>query len=273
LKKWIVVWALIFPFVSYAGNQLLISDIDDTLKATHVLDRDDLLINGVTVGQSFEGASDLFNIWSSFPGRQVKYVSGVLSDILGSDILAKTSQAFLVKYKFPKGEFFSRPSIFEGLLQYKVETISKILQAEDPSLEIILIGDNGQLDPDVFFEVGAAFPKRKIYSFVHQVYDSPESAPNYSDQIGWLTAADLGVSMFARGWISEQDLSKILVDIRIRFESDNGFESVIPKWVNCRDFWKAYRRPSVKFSDPKNIELTQEIESLYSNRCQAVVRK
>ena len=50
----------------------------------------------------------------------------------------------------------------------------------DPEIIAILVGDNGQLDPDVYHKIAALYPNR-TYTFIHYIYaGADKSQVNYS---------------------------------------------------------------------------------------------
>ncbi|MES2966062.1 MAG: phosphatase domain-containing protein, partial [Bdellovibrionota bacterium] len=225
-----------------AKSFLLISDVDDTIRQTHVLDRSNMSRSGLRTDRPFAGMAALYASWthaSSHPGngsRTVSYVSGAPYKRIQSVTLA-----FLRKNGFPEGDFFGRNSLGSKTHAFKVEKISQLIEANLDS-EVILIGDNGEYDPAVFGEItrraATKHPNLRITSFIRQAYNDQrgeegdlgmEATP---EQIVFASAADLALRFYERRWIGERELGMVLRSVKESW--DAKMSSVFPEWVGCR---------------------------------------
>ena len=71
-------------------------------------------------------------------------------------------------------------------------------------------------------------------------------------QVPFLTAADLALRFFGRGWIDEEDLRAVVGEVRDSFGPEGRGLRAIPGWVRCRGFAEAYVRPDIRI--PVDIE-------------------
>jgi len=138
----------------------IISDIDDTIKHSHVRDRKELLTN--TFLRSFQPIptiSLLYGEWAR-QGAQFHYVSSSPWQL--HDPLAE----FLASEGFPEGSLHLRsfslrnsrllsPFVFRP--ENKARSIRNLL-LQFPRRRFVLIGDSGERDPEIYGEVARRFP-------------------------------------------------------------------------------------------------------------------
>ncbi|MDR0997369.1 MAG: App1 family protein, partial [Zoogloeaceae bacterium] len=139
----------------------VISDIDDTIKDSHVLDRDELLKN------------TFLREYRAVPGMAERYQAlaeqgAVFHYVSASPIqLYPALQAFMDQAGFPRGSFHLRETtswrtIFddkEASNRHKLASIEKVLTAW-PQREFLLFGDDGERDPEIYAEIRAKYPGR-----------------------------------------------------------------------------------------------------------------
>lgn len=253
----------------------LISDIDDTIRRTHVLDRSEMVRNGVRSDLVFAGLSNLYNAWSCAPlaegqafrsclahhslsapdSRWVGYVSAAPGDI---QIFATY---FLVRSGFPAGTFKGRESMGDDKFVFKVDAIKKLI-SDFPGADVVLIGDNGEKDVSVFKEVvrwaSVEKSQTKIFTFVHQVYADRVGEEPSRDQNVYATAADLGLSFHALGWIGDKELQLVFDAVEKALATD--VESVFPEWMDCRSL--VDKRPLASLPLPQSEPLRARAANL-----------
>ncbi len=141
----------------------VISDIDDTIKISHVLNKEKML-TGVFL-EPFRAVPSMAQRYRGWQrrGAVFHYVSGSPWQIYG------TLSRFMKKENFPPGEFKLKKfrikdrsffSFIKGNQKaYKVGAISSIIK-RFPRRRYILVGDSGESDPEVYADVAARFPGR-----------------------------------------------------------------------------------------------------------------
>jgi hypothetical protein len=155
----------------------VISDIDDTIRVSHVRDRGALL-RGTFLEpfQAVDGMAGVFRAWSQC-GAQFHYLSATPWQ------LCVPIAAFVDAHGFPKGSFHLRDfrwkdrTIFNVVAspdRYKLRTIEPLLQRL-PRRRFVLVGDSGQHDPEVFGELARRYPRQVQRIFIRDVGRSTSS--------------------------------------------------------------------------------------------------
>jgi phosphatidate phosphatase APP1 len=150
----------------------IISDIDDTIKISNVLNRKELMNNTFTKEfEPVDGMSELYKIFEK-KGCAFHYVSGSPWHLYPS--ISK----FIIDGQFPLGtmnlKYFrvKYKSLFEFIsadqLAYKLNAI-KIIMNRFPERQFILIGDSGEKDPEVYSEIASQYKGRVKYIFIRDV--------------------------------------------------------------------------------------------------------
>jgi hypothetical protein len=130
----------------------VISDIDDTIKHTNVLDKSEMLNNTLTKPfVDIPGTARLYRSLAAH-GAAFHYVSS------SPWYLAEPLRAFMTRSGFPLGSFHLRTfrftdrsllNLFASSAQTKPPAIKAIL-ADFPKRRFIFIGDSGEADPEIY---------------------------------------------------------------------------------------------------------------------------
>ncbi|MGD8785772.1 MAG: DUF2183 domain-containing protein [Thioalkalispiraceae bacterium] len=149
----------------------VISDIDDTIKDSNVLDKKALLTKTfLREYNSIKGMSTLYQHWHQ-RGYQFHYVSSSPWQ------LYPVLQQFLSDESFPRGSMHLKlirikdESIFNLLAtpaEGKIPTITHLLETY-PQRRFILVGDSGEKDPDIYASIAKKYPNRIIKIYIHDV--------------------------------------------------------------------------------------------------------
>lgn len=149
----------------------VVSDVDDTVKETGVLDRAELVAN--TFRRPFravEGMPALYSLWAA-RGAAFHYVSGSPWQ------LGPALERFFDEAGLPAGSFDLRTmNLTDGTLlsatgspfELKVATIERIL-ARWPRRRFVLVGDAGEADPEVYGELARRHPRQVAAVFIHMI--------------------------------------------------------------------------------------------------------
>jgi len=176
----------------------VISDIDDTIKISHVLDKKELLKK--TFQQAFQpvpGMAERYAAWSALSEQMRFYYVSSSPWQLYPEL-----SSFMDDAGFPKGLFFLKHfrmkdrqffNLFSDPIAYKVDTI-KDLMKRYPKKTFVLIGDAGERDPEVYGEIVKAFPERVLAVYVRDVSrgDKTDSALTqrmttlFGDKVFWM---------------------------------------------------------------------------------------
>jgi phosphatidate phosphatase APP1 len=175
-SDWLTVTAEVEGFTGAGKIRLLereglsvVSDIDDTIKVSEIPAGEKIVLRN-TFLREYVVAEGMLDRYKGFGDVAFHYISGSPWQLF------KLLHAFLIeKNGFPEGTFHMkslRKSIFDlrGFLhdlknfiagkaytkEFKIEQISELMH-HLPRRKFILIGDSGELDPEVFLEIKRTF--------------------------------------------------------------------------------------------------------------------
>ena len=155
----------------------VISDLDDTIKISGVLDKEELLAN--TFLKEFRPVpemSDTFRTWAE-KGAVFHYVSASPWQ------LYPPLADFMSREGFPSGSFTLRSfrikdrtffNIFASPEETKIPVIESIV-SRYPDRRFILVGDSGEKDPEVYGEIARSHPDQVVRIFIRDVTGSDVS--------------------------------------------------------------------------------------------------
>ena len=264
------------------AKTIVISDIDDTIKLSHILDKTDSFKNVFRTENVFLGMNTAYQLLKSQdPNIEFFYVSN--GPTLGvGDLHLK----FLKTHSFPdrKNAFFRdvgypdpqdpNETIFGLDPDHKNKVISALIESKKPDL-VIMIGDNGEQDPFVYDAIVKKYPNTKILSQIHMPYFTAATDPQYRGkalqgrQEGFATAYDMILSWLSRGIIQPQ--SVVLFETLFRESlakedklNDKG-AMALPDWTDCRDV--KFDGSSLLLLPPEAIEQAAATLYVVDQRC------
>ena len=174
-----------FQIIGEKGYSI-ISDIDDTIKISNVLNRNELMRNTFT--KKFEPVDGMSKLYKIFEKKECSfhYVSGSPWQ------LYSPINNFIIDEQFPIGtvdlKYFRIKDksliefIFADQLTYKLNTIKTMLD-RFPGRQFILIGDSGEKDPEVYSELANQYKDRIKYIFIRDVGLIDENSQRRKDVI------------------------------------------------------------------------------------------
>jgi hypothetical protein len=181
---------------------LLISDIDDTIKISEVRDRQALLER--TFLRAFEPTPSLASMYRFMATDDTFAIAYVSSSPVQ---LVEPITAFLEEHDLPRGEMHLRPfrwkdSSFFNLLASSMETKPPVIEAlleRWPRRKVVLVGDSGEHDPEIYGEIARAHPDQVFFIMIRDVTGEDPEGERYlkafADLPDWrcvvLTDADL----------------------------------------------------------------------------------
>lgn len=151
-------WAQLLPDDGIS----LVSDIDDTIKITNVLDKREMLAN--TFLRPYRAVPGMAAAYQRFAAQGVAfhYVSASPLPLLGA--LGELG----AREGFPRGSLALRPfrwvdgtaiDLLEPSETYKTETIAAIIESFERRA-FVLVGDTGERDPEIYATIARRFPDR-----------------------------------------------------------------------------------------------------------------
>jgi len=150
----------------------VVSDIDDTIRVSHVGDRDALL--RTTFLERFkpvDGMAEVFRAWAERSGARFHYVSATPWQ------LYVPLAGFIEAHGFPRGtvhlkDFRWRDRTFFNLFappdRFKLASMAALLNRL-PGRRFVLVGDSSERDPEVFGQLARDYPAQVRKIFIRSV--------------------------------------------------------------------------------------------------------
>lgn len=229
----------LFSLASFART-LIVSDIDDTLKISHILSLEKIA-TAPNISSEFKGMSELYQaLDQSSDDVHFIYVSNA-----PSWLMSEAHHMFLSFNRFPEGALYMQNQY--PVSEHKLRTISAQIEALKPD-KVIMIGDNGEADVDIYAAVQARFPQLESLTYIHQVYSVASKTETgralKTGQIGYVTAIDLGLQMKKSGLLSEPVFESFVSRVAPQVWEEPEFfwqtDAAFPRWMNCGDFMENF---------------------------------
>lgn len=158
----------------------VISDIDDTIKASHVADKAELLKNTfLKAFQAVDGMATIYQQWHK-SGAAFHYLSASPWQ------LYQSLSAFTEENNFPRGDFHLRNfrikdssfyALFKSPFEYKTGKIENIIK-NYPQRKFVLVGDSTESDPEIYAHIAKKYPQQIIKIFIRQA-DTPSNKERF----------------------------------------------------------------------------------------------
>ena len=169
----------------------VISDIDDTIKVTQVLDRSECLRRTfLDPFQAVPGMAEAYQKWAKMPGTRFHYVSA-------SPWQLYTPLAEFARVNhFPAGTFHLKHfrwkdesffSIFASPETYKLQVIEPMLK-QFPNRRFVLVGDSGERDPEAYAILARKYPRQVAGIFIRNVTNQGTEAERFRKDFEGLPA-------------------------------------------------------------------------------------
>lgn len=229
-------------------STVLVSDIDDTIKATGIHSAH-VALNALSTTSEFAGMSLLYSGWHALDTKKKKitYLSAAPGPVINLGI------DFLRASRFPGDSADVSASVVggRGLESAGEFKGKKLIAMYDAAVEkpdtVILVGDNGEQDMTAYGalidHVRRTRGKTKVYSFIHYVYESAGKAtPIEGPHTAFVSAADLAIRFYEAGWIDDATLTKVLNEVAYDSGATNGLtDTIVPSFMECGMFvsWPA----------------------------------
>lgn len=230
-----------------SAKDLVVSDIDDTLKISHVNSMVDSVQNAFVTNRPFLGMSSvLLAVKNKNPDIQLVYLSNAPSSLLEG-----SHRTFLKENNFPLGEVRLRTR--ESAANHKLVQLRQLIQLHRPQ-KMLLIGDNGEKDPVIYEQIQKEFPIIEMTILIHQV-GNPSRLPMKNGQIGFATSIDAALSLTTKStnpmtlgtWLELSDLSFLNDEIESFLvepdEVGDAGSAYIPDWMDCTDYQQSFSVP------------------------------
>jgi phosphatidate phosphatase APP1 len=162
----------------------VVTDMDDTVKDTHVLDREEMLKNTfVRPFKAVAGMPELYRSWKEALGDRIQF--HVVS--AGPWQLYEPLSAFSAAAGFPTFTWDMRSvdinaahlnELTPNPYPFKVSRIEALIKLF-PKRHFVCVGDSGEKDPEVYSRILSEFRDRVDAVFIHDVTNQSQDADRY----------------------------------------------------------------------------------------------
>lgn len=194
----------------------VISDIDDTILQSHVTDKlklvECMLFKNSTTQDAVPGMAELYQALERQDQRQdgdIHYLSG--SPVNFEERLGE----FMSLNDFPKGSldlknlgFGPNTDKLRAQEEYKLGKLRKLFETY-PERRFILIGDNGEKDPEIYRRIQGEYPDRVQGVLIRNVRDDAFNNARYAGQTLFNFASQAAEVAYAKGWIKAGDVAAV----------------------------------------------------------------
>ncbi len=167
----------------------IISDIDDTLKITEIPAGAQVVSRNIFL-RKFVATTELRDVFTTNQTSPVHYVSAgpwqlyepLSLELIDADSVLpegtfhmrtlRTNLLTLSSWKDLSSVLFNK----EGTLEHKVTEISRLMQ-DFPNRKFLLLGDSGEMDPEVYRAIQEKFPEQVAEIIIRDVVNAQELQP------------------------------------------------------------------------------------------------
>ncbi|MCO5141824.1 MAG: DUF2183 domain-containing protein [Oligoflexia bacterium] len=173
----------------------LISDLDDTIKISHTQSKLITVYRGLFRSSAFSGMAKLYQEMLTCDDSDFTIVSS------SPPTIEKKIRAFIHKNHFPEPKLILRDWIRSPAVKaFKVKALHK--EIEKSKHPLILIGDDTQYDPEIYYELSMIFPKKILCRYIRKVRGRELPA----DTIGFFTAFDIACHEYTQGRLTNDSV-------------------------------------------------------------------
>lgn len=230
-----VVLFLILTSLFAQAQTLLISDVDDTIKLANIQNKADAALYAFDDESRFMGMSELYNaLAKEDPSLTVVYLSKA-----PEWLMKNTHIRFLANGAFPAGYYIGRKDLDANI--HKRQMLQRLIEEVSPR-RVILLGDNGEQDPQVYAQIAREYRAQGVefHQFIRVVYPG---AVLLKEQTGFVTPIEVALELEQERLLSTSSLEKLMKHLIPGLIKPNfvlaPVVTAFPAFVDCRDFvWK-----------------------------------
>lgn len=265
------------------STTLFVSDIDDTVKISHVLNKLAAIEAVAHIDNHFLGMSQAYQAYlETDPTAQMVYLTNAPAKLMHA-----VHSAFLHYNKFPAGQMLLRADLHET--EFKLKSLRSLIEKNQPT-KLVLIGDNGERDPYVYAQIQSEYPNIPMFVYIHTIYSTQAKreigAPRQANQESFVTSLDLIQKFQKDGLIPDSTFNNFILEMQPKIVSQSLKEDegniAFPKWIDCRDYFslKSFTMAKIKSNqwfqtkpDATSDELWLAYQARLLSRCSAGPKK
>jgi len=191
---------------------MVLSDIDDTVLDTGVTSKRKLirraLLSSARDLKAFPHAPALYRVWSR-AGLPLVFVSGSPINLYSQ------LRSFLTLTGFPRGPMLLKnlglskgSDALKEQQAYKLRRINEALKIL-PGYRLILVGDSGEKDPEIYQEVLKQHPKMVQGMYIHNVTKADPKAARFAGQVVFKSYKKLAKHLLKQGLLTKAQYKQV----------------------------------------------------------------
>jgi phosphatidate phosphatase APP1 len=155
----------------------VISDIDDTIKDTHVkigqthIPNPAIVLDGLRTWHPVAGMASLYHkYWGPFTevGDEQRNRFSIIYLSAGPCRYDKRLRGNILEWCFPQGKIVLRRGGPIPPRDYKIRAISAIIEGSDEH-NFVLVGDSGEHDPESYGEIARRYPRQVVAIYIRDI--------------------------------------------------------------------------------------------------------
>jgi hypothetical protein len=226
--------------LSLQAKTIVISDIDDTIRETHVLSRKKL-IAPLKLQPAFHGMPEVYQALKKKGEIDFYYLTSA-----PQKIMKRSHTKFLIENYFPDGKIKLR-SLFNSE-NHKLNSIREIISTNKMDT-LVLIGDNGEKDPEIYNNIKNFIDgnelKIKVLSYIKVNYPlHANGSIIFEGQIPFMVGAELAYILRNEGLIDE-DISQNIIATAL----NNNGALITPLWVRPSQYSSNFKIEDILSND------------------------
>lgn len=244
---------------------LLISDIDDTIKVSHVLSYKSwdpaVILRVINSTTPFKGMPSLYQSLKNqnYAQFNVVYLSNAPSKKFGISFIENSHRKLIKTNGFPEGDLLFKDIAFDK--DHKIKSIRDMVKKYNPNT-VIMIGDNGEQDVSVYSQAAEELAAQgiKTVSYIHQLYWSQSKKEKgqlvQAGQIGYATPFEIVYDLYSKSLLNQSTLDWMVKTMIPDISSEKSKFFLIdimtavtfPSFKNCADFkwiWPIQNSPEI----------------------------
>lgn len=198
MRNLIIGGLLLVTLQGVQAKTLIVSDVDDTIKVTDILGKkSQIVIHGLLSKNAFAGMSELYQQMAT-DDTEIYYVSG------SPKVIRSRVNEFLEENGFPQRKnLILKNKMSEDTFKYKTDVIKGLIKKINPD-KLILIGDDTELDPEIFNGIATEYPGLVESIYIHTVQNREFQGTRF------FSAVEIAGTEIEKGNLKAESLSAVV---------------------------------------------------------------
>lgn len=254
------------PFAAHGqdAQNFIVSDVDDTVKLTDVLHTSDAIIRATLSRRAFAGMSTLYRELSEKNGNSTLYF------VTGSPkFMREPIVSLVVQNKFPHPWMLSLRDLSKSTPEHKIESISEIIGNLPDDAKLILVGDDGEKDPETYATLRDKFPNRITAIYIHRIQAREIPAGEFA----YDTALDIATHEMESGRLSIDQALRVGKAVLAEGQADD--EKLVMHYNYCPTHFEAASQPLPQAKEiyALSAQIQEKIKNICNDRAEKEARE